>query len=272
MPSPFPGMDPYLESPAVWPDFHNRFIAVLSQAINALLPAPLFCSIANRVYVEESKRRVEPDADILHPKDSVNGAPHANGAGGVAVVDNVQTKPVIVPITRDEVTEWFAEIHAAPGGERLVTTIELLSPSNKRPKGTGARKYRKKQREMLHRRVNLIEIDLLRGGRHSTSVPLADARHTAGPFDYHVCVHRYKKAEQFEVYPIALQGPLPAIAVPLLPKLPDLTIALQPILTGVYDAGQYTRRVRYNEPLPPPELTAEQQAWVAERLQARTTT
>ena len=71
MPSPFPGMDPYLEDSAVWPDFHNSFIAYLREALNAVLPAPLFCSIGNRVYIEESERRVEPDADILHPNGPV---------------------------------------------------------------------------------------------------------------------------------------------------------------------------------------------------------
>jgi hypothetical protein len=269
MPSPFPGMDPYLEDPAVWPDFHNRFIASLSEAINAVLPAPLFASIGSRVYVEETERRVESDTDILNPNVSPNGSPDGGPGGGVAVADALQARPVIVHVPREEVTEWFAEIRAAPGGERLVTTIELLSPTNKRLGSTGREKYLEKQAEMLAAPVSLVEIDLLRGGQHTTAVPFADARRQAGSFDYHVSVRRFPKPSDYEVYPVRLQNPLPAVAIPLLPNQPDVTIPLQPLLSRCYDTGQYVRRVRYDRPLPEPDLSADQRAWVAERLAAR---
>ena len=269
MPSPFPGMDPYLEDPTVWPDFHNSFIAYLREALNAVLPAPLFASIGSRVYVEEAERRVEPDADFLNPNGSANGAPHGGPGGGVAVADALQARPVIVHVPRDEVTEWFAAIHAAPGGERLVTTIELLSPTNKRPGSTGREKYLEKQAEMLDAPVSLVEVDLLRGGQHTTAVPLADARRQAGPFEYHVCVRRFPKPSDYEVYPIRLPNPLPAVAVPLQPGQPDVTVALQPVLTRCYDTGQYVRRVRYDQPLPGPDLSPDHRTWLAERLAAR---
>lgn len=268
MPSPFPGMDPRLESLAVWPDFHNRFIAALSEAINAVLPTPLFCSIGSRVYVEESEHRVEPDADILSPNGSANGAPHGGSGGGVAIADAIQARPVIVHVPREEVTEWFAEIHAAPGGERLVTTIELLSPTNKRTGSHGRDKYLEKQAEILEAPVSLVEIDLLRGGQHITAVPLAEARRQTGPFDYHVCVRRFPKPSDFEVYPIQLRNPLPAVAIPLQPGQPDVTIALQPLLPRCYDTGQYARRVRYDRPCDPP-LTPDQQAWAEDILRAK---
>jgi hypothetical protein len=272
MPSPFPGMDPFLEDPAVWPDFHNSFIAYLREALNAVLPAPLFASIGSRVYVEETERRVEPDTDILSANGSANGAPPAGSGGGVVVADALQARPVIVHVPREDVTEWFAEIHASPGGERLVTTIELLSPTNKRTGSTGREKYLEKQAEMLDAPVGLVEIDLLRGGLHATAVPLADARRQAGPFDYHVCVRRFPKPSDYEVYPIRLQNPLPAVAVPLLPDHPDVTIPLQPLMTRCYDTGQYLRRVRYDRPLPEPDLSPDQRAWVAERLAAQRST
>jgi hypothetical protein len=262
-------MDPYLEDPAVWPDFHNSLIAYLREALNAVLPAPLFASIGSRVYVEDTERRVEPDADILDPNGSANGAPRGDSGGGVAVADALQARPVIVHVPREDVTEWFAEIHASPGGERLVTTIELLSPTYKRPGSTGREKYLEKQAEMLDAPVSLVEIDLLRGGQHTTAVPAADARRQAGPFDYHVCVRRFPKPSDYEVYPVRLRNPLPAVAIPLLPDHPDVTVPLQPLLARCYDTGRYDRRVRYDRPAPDPQLPAEQQAWVAERLAAR---
>jgi hypothetical protein len=271
MPSPFPGMDPYLESPAVWPDLHNRFIALLSEAINAVLPPPLFCSLGSRVYVEETERRVEPDADILSPNGSANGTPSGGSGGGVAVAGAAQARPVIIDEPRDEVTEWFAEIHASPGGERLVTTIELLSPTNKQPGSTGAQKYREKQREMLDAPVNLVEIDLLRGGQHTTAITAAALRRQAGPFDYHGCVRRVARPTKREAYPFRLQDPLPVVAIPLLPGQPDVIMPLQPILARCYDTGQYARRVRYDRPPPEPALTPDQQRWVAETLAARST-
>ncbi len=41
MPSPFPGMDPYLEDPAFWEDFHDRFVTYWSDVLNGSLPDSL---------------------------------------------------------------------------------------------------------------------------------------------------------------------------------------------------------------------------------------
>src|SRR4051812_30345607 len=132
MPSPFPGMDPYLEAPAVFPDFHNRFIAQLSEALNARLPAPYYSGIASRVWIEASLRPVGPDVDILRPTRPLNGGGTAGGGGGVA--EEVAAEPVVVRVVRDEeVRESFLEIFAQPGGERLVATVEVLSLANKMP-------------------------------------------------------------------------------------------------------------------------------------------
>ncbi len=263
MPSPFPGMDPYIEGPAVWPDFHNRFIAAFSDAVNSLLPAPYYSAIANRIYVEDSDRRIEPDVDVLFPPDSFDE--RMDHTGGIAIADVAQARPVIVHSPSEEITEWFAEIYAAPGGEQLVTTIELLSPSNKRTGSEGRVLYLQKQREMLASRVNLVEIDLLRAGSHSTSVALRAARRKAGKFDYHACVHRFASRSDYELYPILLSQILPTIAIPLLTKHPDLQLPLQPIADRCYESGQYARRVRY-ESEPPGPLTDGQRVWVASRL------
>jgi Protein of unknown function (DUF4058) len=40
MPSPFPGMDPFLENPGIFSDFHDSFITYLRENLQANLPPP----------------------------------------------------------------------------------------------------------------------------------------------------------------------------------------------------------------------------------------
>jgi Protein of unknown function (DUF4058) len=256
MPSPFPGMDPWLERPSIFPDLHDSLIATMRTAINALLPPPYFTAIANRIWVEETDRHIEPDVDVLRPPVN-NGSP----GSAAAVVDAVAVKPVIIRVPREEVVERFLEIHSAPDGEHLVTTIEVLSLSNKRQGSRGRREYLRKQRKMLDRKVNLVEFDLLRQGRHTTSVALRSAIEKTGSFDYHVCVHRFHKPEEYEVYPVLMPQPLPEVAIPLMPEIPVVVINLQELMSQCYDAGLYSRRIRYAEHQPEPPLTEEQSRW-----------
>ena len=48
MPSPFPGMDPYLEAPSIWPDFHHKLAAELSTELNGSLPSPYYARLEMR--------------------------------------------------------------------------------------------------------------------------------------------------------------------------------------------------------------------------------
>ncbi len=116
MPSPFPGMDPFLEDPAVFPDLHDRLIFCLSEALNAVLPAPYFTGIASRVWVEASRRRIEPDVNVLRPGQTVNGGGHAGGGGrrrrGRSRGDGAGRHR---DRASEEVREAFLEIHARAG-------------------------------------------------------------------------------------------------------------------------------------------------------------
>lgn len=65
MPSPFPGMDPYLEDSSVWMDFHERFITYCSDALNDQFPDAYETRIEERVnlvalvyYEEEHESKV----------------------------------------------------------------------------------------------------------------------------------------------------------------------------------------------------------------------
>jgi hypothetical protein len=255
-------MDPYLESPAVFPGLHNRFIAVLSEFLQAALPAPYYAEIGERVWVEVSQRFIEPDASVLHRE------PETGGRGTPAATAGARSQPVVVTVPHDERREPFVEIlGSGDGAERLVTAIELLSPSNKTPGERGRELYLRKQRELLDSPTHLVEIDLLRGGVHSTAVPLDRLLAQVGRFDYHVSVHRSDRFEDYLVYPVRLEDRLPEIAIPLLPGDPELPIDLQAVFDRAYDTGPYRRRIRYAESTPAPALRPEQSEWAARVLQ-----
>ena len=216
MPSPFPGMDPYLENPAFFSDLHDSMITYVREYLKPRLPKPYYAVSNERVWVEISRRS----------------------------------------------RQNFIEIRTADDRERLVTTIEILSPTNKTPGEDARDLYLQKQREVLRSRTNLVEIDLLRGGVHSTAVPLDSAIAEVGSFDYHVCIYRSDDLEHFQLYAIRLEDRLPEIAVPLLPGDATVLLDLQMIFDRAYDFGPYDQRTRYDEPnsIKPP-LRPEQQEW-----------
>ena len=114
--------------------------------------------------------------------------------------------------------------------------------------------------------VHLIEIDLVRDGRHSTAVPERALRRSVAAFDYHVCVHRADRPNEFFVYPIRLPQRLPTVSVPLLPNDPDVPLDLQSVFDRSYDTGPYRRRLDYHDAQFAPPLTAEQETWARSLL------
>lgn len=264
MPSPIPGMDPFLEDPAVFSDLHDNLIAELRNALNAQLPPPYYASSASRFWIEPSQRRVGPDVNVLRPERPGSGA-----VSPPPVATAVARPPVVVRVPREELRETYLDIYAKPGNERLVTTIEVLSLTNKTTGGEGRALYLQKQREVLGSRVNLVEIDLLRGGQHTTAVPLESALAKAGPFDYHVSVCTFEEPDDFVIYPISLGERLPAVSIPLLPGDGAVSVDLQGLVDRCYDTGLYQRRVPYAERAPVPPLRPEQLAWIEQVLRAR---
>ena len=160
------------------------------------------------------------------------------------------------------------EVRTRDGGERLVTTIEMLTRVNKRAGSEGRAEYIRKQREMQERRINIVEIDLLRAGTHTTLVPRDAAVRDTGGYDYHVCVYRPDRPEDREVYPIHLPQRLPTITVPLALGNPDVRLSLQSVLDRCYEVGLYARRTNYTEP-PEPPLSPEQQTWAEDILRTK---
>jgi hypothetical protein len=269
-------MDPYLERRRWFRGLRNNLITLIQEALQPLLPQPYFALTGELIWMEGSERYVDPDVDVLRPvsprrQREVEGEEE----GGVAtLVAEAEEEPIVVTVTSspgEERTEPYLEIYARrEGQDRLVTAIEILSPSNKSLGSEGREKYLEKQQEILSGQVNLVEIDLLRDGAHTSAVPHWPAREKAGSFDYHVSIHRFDRPQEFLVYPIVLERRLPTVRIPLPPGDPSIPIDLQAVFQRAYDAGPYRRAVRYgHDPIDPP-LALTRARW-AERLLAPAT-
>ncbi|HUG92184.1 MAG TPA: DUF4058 family protein [Planctomycetaceae bacterium] len=267
MPSPFPGMDPFLESPDHFPDFHHQFIAELKAAIQPLLPEPYFAKTGERVWVELSERPIIPDVSVSRADR------HDESEGGVSVAACTRAEPLVLtvePLPEEEFRETFLEIYTRSGDrKRLVASVEVLNPSNKSGTGDGRALYLRKQHETLRHDVHVIEIDLLRGGVHTTAVPAEPLRQAAGEFDYHVSLHLFTDRRRFYVWPFRLADRLPDLPVPLLPGDRPVVVDLQTVFGQAYDAGSYRREIDYTRGAPDPPLTATQAQWMRAWLASR---
>lgn len=260
-------MDPYLERADVFAALHDSMVTFLMGLLQERLPAPYFADTGRRVWVELSHRSIEPDVDVYRGEAGERTA-YESESTSTAVA--VRTQPIVITVPHDEHRETFVEIiRPHVDGERLVTVIEVLSPSNKTPGEQGRDLYLRKQREVLGSKVHLVEIDLLRSGEHTTAVPYEFLIRKAPPFDYHVCIHRFDNLEDYFVYPILLTDSLPEIAIPLMPGDGEVVIDLQAVFNRCYETGPYRRRIRYDREEPAPPLAPERLAWARERIAQR---
>jgi hypothetical protein len=153
-------------------------------------------------------------------------------------------------MVQDEpVRQGYIEIIDIKSGRRVVTVIEVLSPSNKFP-GPGRDLYIKKQEELRAGNVSLVELDLLRSGTKVLSAPfelIPDGHRTP----YAACVRRGWKPLEFEYYRIPLRERLPAIAIPLRQTDRDVPVDLQALLDQCYQAAEYDDIDYREEPDPP---------------------
>jgi len=164
-----------------------------------------------------------------------------------------------------EIHESRVEVLDSYNEMKVVALIEIVSPTNKAA-GPGRVSYRAKQGETLARECHLIEIDLLRHGRHVMCVPERRVEFLK-PFEFLCCVNRWPFRNRYEVYPRKLRERLPRLNVPLADEDPDVTLDLQSALEQVYVEGRYGRRIRYDQPCEPP-LSSKDQSWADEQIAA----
>ncbi len=256
MRSPFPGMDPYLEPH--WGDVHQAFVTYLRDSLQPQLPGGLRARMEERVYIElpdESMRReYYPDVRVIERpgRRSEDGGVAVAAATEAAVGDYF-----IIDIRIEPRTESFIEVIDLRSGHRVITTIEVISPTNKRA-GEGRRLYVAKRQDMMRAGVNTVEIDLLRDGE--TLLPGGHSQIPATDNGaYLVWIWRERDPEHLAVHRIPLRIQLPAIKIPLRPGDADVSLDLQTILDQCYCNGGYDD-INYRVP-PVPPLNADDADW-----------
>lgn len=258
MKSPFPGMDPYLESH--WRDVHQSLAIYARDQLQVKLPNDLIARVEEQVYVEP--HGAQPDGRIIYP--DVRVTEHEDRAGGgAAVAVEVVAEPIVIYLP-EPATEAYVEIREAGARQRLITVIEILSPSNKStPKGR--KKYREKQEQLEEGDVSLVEIDLLRRGVWMMNVPRSRISpvHRA---EYGACVRRGWQPWRLEFYPLPLRHRLPRIRIPLREKDQDVPLDLQSLVDQCYVNGRYDSIDYSADPRPP--FDDADAAWVNDLLKS----
>jgi hypothetical protein len=246
-------MDPYLEQ--YWGDVHVRLINNACSAIQRQLPSGLVARMGERVCVEPEEgqgRNIIPDVRLVERWPS--SEPKLSTDNGIAVAE-----PLIVHLVESEpMRQGYIEIIDIKTGRKVVTVIEVLSPSNKVP-GPGRDLYVKKQEELKDGKVSLVEIDLLRAGRRVLSAPF-DRIPEGHRTPYAACVRRGWKPSQVEFYRIPLRERLPAIRIPLRQTDTDIALDLQALIDQAYDDGRYGDDIDYREDADPP-LSEDDARW-----------
>ncbi len=252
MKTPFPGMDPYLEHHALWPSVHTRLMVWLAHQLRPLIRPRYVASVEDRVFIEGPEHQRVPDIWIQRTRA---GGPMRTAATGIA-------SPIVLDVEELQIREHYVDILDTYRDLKVVTTIEVISPANK-SSGPGRNAYETKQAATLASDVHLVEIDLLRRGRHVLAVPEWHAQ-ALRPYEYLICVNRAPRRTRFEMFPCRLRERLPCVPIPLADKDADVPLDLQVGFEQVYEDGDYALRVRYEEPCVPSLPVADQQ-WATER-------
>jgi hypothetical protein len=261
MSSPFPGMDPYLE--AHWRDVHASLIIYARDALQGVLPSGLRARVEESVLLETPQglgdHPLFPDVRVVEytSKRRTEAKPET----GVAVAE-----PLLVEAEPEPVTETFLEIIDRESGNRVVTVIEFLSPSNKSP-GPNREQYVRKQREVCSSAANLVEIDLNRFGTHTLAFALEHVK-PEGRTAYMACVRRAARRGMAEVYPMPLWERLPVVKIPLRPDDADVPLDLQALVEQCYRNGAYEGTLNYAV-APDPPLFGADKDWADARLREK---
>jgi hypothetical protein len=247
MPSPFPGMNPYLEQERAWNDFHESFMPAARDAIAAQVRPHYIAKINAHLFIHELPEGARQFRGRAHV--GVTNPPFAPAGGPSAATAIEAPSQVQLPVLDVEQLSYI-EIRDRDGWQ-LVTVIELLSPTNKYS-GSDRDPYLAKRRQLLMSDVHFVEIDLLRGGPRMPMAGLPEC-------DYCVLVSRAETRPVAGVWPLHLRDPLPSIPIPLRSPHPGARLDLQGLVHRIYDAAGYEDYIYRSSPQP--RLNPEDAAW-----------
>lgn len=256
MPARFPGMDPWIESQR-WEQFHFEFIREAARQLVPQVRPRYEIAPEQRIYVERSfgdDEPIRPDVALLEVGDSSRGGGMLTAAATVSIRPATYTLPM-----PEERREAYLVIRDRRD-QSVVTIVEVLSPTNKTPGSDGRGLYLRKRLSVLESRTNLVEIDLLRGGRRLPTLERLK------PADYIAFVCRGQSRPRADVDAWDLRRPLPLVPIPLAADDREVALDLQAAFSRVYDDFGYDYSLDYAQPVQPPLSEADAE-W-AERLLA----
>jgi hypothetical protein len=261
MRSPFPGMNPYLEHPALWSSFHLRLIGAVLSSLDSALPSRYYTEVKTQTYQVLEGSEEDEEGQWVRNR-SAHLPAHASRAPDEESNMMTVTLPkcpqsVILPIMIT-LKERHLEVREL-GSEAVITIVKVLTPRNKR-QGRGRMVYERQRERILSGLSHLVEIDLL---RRDLPMPMLG---TIGSTDYRILVSRAQCRPQADLYRFDLSEPIPSFPLPLKPEDAELIIDLQSIVEELFDRARYAQRIDYCQPVPSPLLTSIQQAWVDELL------
>ncbi|MCZ2342119.1 MAG: DUF4058 family protein [Bacteroidales bacterium] len=238
MPSPMPGMDPWLEDVSLWSGFHARIIVAIGANMTRLLPPGYYADLEQHVWLEDDDGNHEsfayPDGYVAERR----GSPLPETDWAVATLPNTE---VTLPKPRKKRTHKYIKIVDQPGNQ-IVTILEVLSPSNKE-NDADREAYLYKRGEIMLSGTNLVEIDLLRGGER-----LPMGRPTPPQGDYYALVSRADRFPKASIWSFTVRDPMPRLPIPLKPQDGQIVLDLRDCLDRAYDDGGYDRRIDYTQP------------------------
>lgn len=238
MRTPFPGMDPYMEHPALWPDVHNSLIAAIRDNLSARVAPHYYVRLERRTYLLSSDDLAfigRPDVSVIPTSER---RPRSSQLQPKADVIEIE-----LPLA-DQVGLNYLEVHEVITS-RVITVMELLSPANK-VNDHGREDYTLKRESIFRSQTNLVEIDLLRAGK---PMPMGGKRVQS---DYRIMISRAAMRPRAYLYPFNLRDAIPSFPLPLIPGDTEPLVELGPILHALYERARYDLSLDYSQPPVPP--------------------
>ncbi|HZK81443.1 MAG TPA: DUF4058 family protein [Humisphaera sp.] len=255
MPSPFPGMDPYLEGP-LWTSVHTQLSVEIARQLSPMLRPRYVARTPKRFVIATAEDEDDitvstadtyPDVSVAKTSDS--STPFGSTAFDSSPLQLATVMPAAIPHVTVEIRDV--------ANQQLVTAIEVLSPTNKR--GRGREEYVERRERFLLSADHLIEIDLLRTGQR---VPMVRKLPSA---PYFVVLSRAKRRPIIDVWRIQLNEILPTIPIPLANGDADVPLDLRRAMASVYDEFNYDLDIDYGRP-PHIALNEADAAWAREQI------